>query len=86
MRVGDIGSITVKPDNGYSFTREHTITAKIYREDEKGNPVRTLTFDTGGTVEGDTDSFSFSEASDRGIYDIEVSVTDVLLGRTLVKR
>lgn len=86
VRVGDIGSITVKPDNGYSFTREHTITAKIYREDEKGNPVRTLTFDTGGTVEGDTDSFSFSEASDRGIYDIEVSVTDVLLGRTLVKR
>lgn len=86
-RVGETGTILIVSENGYPDSRARTMQARIYRENDKANPVKTLTFNTGRpTSEGYVDTYTFSEASDRGIYDIEVDVTDTELGITLTKR
>ena len=85
VRVGETGNILVKSENGYS--REHSIVARIYKENEITNPVKTLTFDVGRpTPDGDIGTFQFTEASERGVYDVEVDVTDTESGVTLSQR
>lgn len=82
---GETATIKVVPDMGY--TGEHTVSARVYRENEEAKPIKTLTFETGQmTGEGKVSNFSFTEPSDRGIYDLEVEVTDTLSGVTFVKR
>lgn len=83
FRVGETGSILVKPENGYN--RTHTVTVKIYKENKTADPVRILTFGR-TTSSGDVDSFLFADASDRGVYDIEVDVRDAETGITLSQR
>ena len=77
VRIGDTGSIQVWPEHGYSGELYgHTI-VRIYRENEVANPVRTIDISTGRpTIEGTIGfTFNFTEAADRGIYDIEIDVT-----------
>lgn len=86
-RVGETGSILIVSENGYPDSRARTMQARIYKENDKANPVKTLTFNIGRpTSEGYVDTYTFSEATDRGIYDVEVDVTDTESGITLTKR
>lgn len=87
VRVGESGTILITSENGYPDSRARTMQARIYKENETTNPVKTLTFSTGRpTLEGYIDNYTFAEASDRGIYDVEVDVTDTESGVTLTKR
>lgn len=84
VRVGDLGTVTVALKNGY--TRECEITVKAYKEN---GAVVNRTFNEIGRPSIDYKygfSSSFSEASDRGIYDIEVDVKDTTSGITITKR
>lgn len=86
-RVGETGTILIVSENGYPNSRARTMQARIYKENDKANPVKTLTFNIGRpTPEGYVDTYTFSEATDRGIYDVEVDVTDTESGITLTKR
>lgn len=51
---------------------------KVYRENEDSSPIKTLTEITGRPMSDGTVVFasSFDNASDRGIYDVEVDITD----------
>lgn len=87
VRVGEMGTILITSENGYPNSRARTMQARIYKENEATNPVKILTFSTGRpTLEGYIDNYTFAEASDRGIYDVEVDVTDTESGVTLTKR
>ncbi len=87
VRVGEMGTILITSENGYPNYRARTMQARIYKENEVTNPVKILTFSTGRpTLEGYIDNYTFAEASDRGIYDVEVDVTDTESGVTLTKR
>lgn len=88
VRVGEIGNISVSPENGYPDSRERTIEARIYKENETANPVKTLSFDVGRpTPSGEYKSaFQFTEAAERGVYDVEIDVTDTETGITLSQR
>lgn len=85
LRVGDVGVIRVKPENGYTVV---AAVVRIYRENETSNPVKTITEPTGRpSADGIFGySFDFSNATDRGIYDVEVDVTDTSTGVTFTKR
>ena len=83
IRVGETGKIQVISDNGYQMTRPHNITVRIYKENEESNPVKTIKC---GTDSFDYCTFVFSEISDRGIYDVEVDVTDISTEVMLSKR
>lgn len=87
VRVGDTGYINIMAENGYPTSRDTTIIARIYKENES-IPVKTTGFDTSrpGPATWASSVFSFDNASDRGIYDVEVDVTDTLTGITLTKR
>lgn len=87
VRVGDTGYIKITAENGYATSRNSSITARIYRENGT-EPVKTVGFDTSrpGPTYWASSAFSFSGASDRGIYDVEVDVTDTLSGVTFTKR
>jgi hypothetical protein len=65
------------------MTRPHNITVRIYKENEESNPVKTIKC---GTDSFDYCTFVFSEISDRGIYDVEVDVTDISTEVMLSKR
>lgn len=87
LRVGDRGYIDILAENGYATSRRNTAVARIYKENET-QPVKNISFDTtrpGPTIWAST-SFSFNNSSDRGVYDVEVDVTDTLTGVTLTKR
>lgn len=86
VRVGDVGSINIKPENGYSS--ECSAVIRIYKENETFNPVKTLTEIAGRpTVDGMVSyAFDFGNDSDRGVYDVEVDVTDTASGKMLSKR
>lgn len=84
VRVGDLGTVTVALKNGY--TRDCEITVKAYKEN---GAVVNRTFNAIGRPSIDYKygfSSSFSEASDRGIYDIEVDVKDTTSGITFTKK
>lgn len=84
VRVGDISTVTVALKNGY--TGDCEITVKAYKENEA---VINRTFSSIGRPSIDYKygySTTFSEASDRGIYDIEVDVKDITSGITFTKR
>lgn len=84
VRVGDISTVTVALKNGY--TGDCEITVKAYKENEA---VINRTFSSIGRPSIDYKygySTTFSEASDRGIYDIEVDVKDTTSGVTFTKR
>ena len=85
VRVGDVGVIKVKPENGYTVV---SAVVRIYKENETANPVRTITEPTGRpSADGIFGySFEFSNPADRGIYDVEVDVTDTSTGVTFTKR
>ena len=87
VRVGDTGYINIMAENGYPTSRSTTIVARIYKENES-IPVKTTSFDTSrpGPTIWASSIFSFDNASDRGIYDVEVDVTDTLTGIMLTKR
>ena len=83
-RVGDSFTLRTVPENGYALAC--TGVCRIYKENETENPAKTLTLSPGtGTSVLET-TVSFSEASERGIYDVEVDVTDTASGVTLSKR
>lgn len=88
IRVGEPGSIRITPDNGYLAPLSHATLVRIYRENETVSPVKTLTGITGRPGVDGTISFSlsFDSVSDRGIYDIEVDVTDETSGVTFTQR
>ena len=84
VRVGESGSLQVAMENGYNGASE--ITVKVYKENEAtvykvlqavGRPTPDYKFPF---------SYYFGEASDRGIYDVEVDVTDRASGITISKR
>lgn len=84
VRVKDTGRIDLTFDNGYD--RDATAVLKIFTERSFDNPVKTLNFTK---VIGQNKmyvEFQFTERSDRGIYDIEVDVTDTLSNQTLSQR
>lgn len=84
VRVGDISTVTVALKNGY--TGDCEITVKAYKENEA---VINRTFSPIGRPSIDYKygfSSSFSEASDRGIYDIEVDVKDTTSGIIFTKK
>lgn len=83
-RVGETSRISVRSENGYLLTREHAIVARIYREDTEVNPVKILNFSS--TTDEDFCEFVFISVSDRGIYDVEVDLTDIETGVTITKR
>lgn len=87
VRVGGTGYINIIAENGYATSRSNTIVARIYRENAS-EPVKNIGFDTSrpGPTVWASSTFSFDSASDRGIYDVEVDVTDTLTGITLTKR
>lgn len=87
VRVGDTGYIRITAENGYPTSRNNTIIARIYRENES-EAIKNVGFDTArpGPTIWASSAFSFDSASDRGIYDVEVDVTDTLSGITLTKR
>ena len=86
VRVGELFVVTVSPEHGYSGAS--TMVVKVYRENEDSYPVKTLTEITGRPMSDGTVAFtsSFDNASDRGIYDVEVDVTDTATGVTSSKR
>ena len=86
VRVGELFVVTVSPEHGYSGGGEMAV--KVYRENEDSSPVKTLTEITGRPMSDGTVAFtsSFDSASDRGIYDVEVDVTDTATGVTSSKR
>lgn len=84
VRVGDLGTVTVALKNGYTGSCE--ITVKAYKENED---AVNRTFNQIGRPTIDYKygfSSSFSEAFERGIYDIEVDVKDTSSGVTFTKR
>lgn len=87
VRVGDIGYLNITAENGYPTSRSNTIAARVYKENES-EVVKRIGFDTSrpGPTVWASSAFSFDNASDRGIYDVEVDVTDTLTGLTLTKR
>lgn len=85
VRVGEVGVIRITPENGYIGGYAEI---RIYKENETDNPVRTITEIVGrpavdGTV---AYAYDFGNTSDRGIYDVEVDVTDTKTGVTFTKR
>ena len=84
VRVGEEFRIDTKPENGYS--RACTGVCRIYKENETENPVRTITLSAGSGISELYAIGTFDNASDRGIYDVEVDVTDTDSGDTLSKR
>lgn len=86
VRVGETGNVLIKAENGYPNSLERRIEARIYRENETVTPVTTLTFPGRPSTEGYNDSFLFNEDAARGIYDVEVDVTDVATGITFSQR
>lgn len=79
---GEEAEIIVKPENGYAGV--NTVEVRVYRENEQ-IPLTTIT-GFSATTSGGKCSVSFSSPSDRGAYDVEVSVTDTGSGETLTKR
>ena len=84
VRVGETDYLHVTMENGYTGASE--ITVRVYKENEAtvykvlqavGRPTSDYKF---------TFSYSFPEASDRGIYDVEVDVTDTTAGITFTKK
>lgn len=87
LRVGDTnGYISVTPENGYSKTRERNIVIRVYKEN-KPEVFKTITNHIEELEDG-TRKFpvDFMNESDRGIYDVEVDVTDVLGNTKLSQR
>lgn len=86
VRVGELFVVTVSPEHGYSGGGEMVV--KVYRENEDSSPIKTLTEITGRPMSDGTVAFasSFDNASDRGIYDVEVDITDRETGVTFSKR
>jgi hypothetical protein len=87
VRVGERGYLSIYAENGYATSRNNTIVARIYKENEP-EPVKTVGFDTSrpGPTVWAASPYTFDAVSDRGIYDVEVDVTDVLTGVTFTKR
>lgn len=87
VRVGDTGYLNITAENGYPTSRSNVIVARIYKENAS-EPVKNIGFDTSrpGPTVWASSIFFFDNASDRGIYDVEVDVTDSLTGITLTKR
>lgn len=87
VRVGFGGNIRVMPENGYRGASGYTAEVRIYQEHGLV-PVKTITEATGRPTPNDDRSyvFEFDSDSDRGIYDVEVDVTDTATGKTLSKR
>lgn len=84
LRVGESGLLTVAMKNGYKGTSE--ITVRIYKENQA--MIHKVLEPTGRPTPDYRYSFpcSFSEASDRGIYDVEVDVKDTTTGITFTQR
>lgn len=87
VRVGFAGSVRIIPDNGYFPKSDYAAVVKIIRENE-AIPVKTITESTGRPTPNYERSyvFEFKSASDRGIYDVEVEVTDIATGIALTQR
>lgn len=84
VRVGETGLLTVRGENGYNG--DCTAEVRLYKENSE-EVYKTL-----DVVElPDTDfvmrfEYLFEDAGERGIYDVEVDVTDTATGETLSKR
>lgn len=87
VRVGSTGYINIIAENGYATSRSNTIVVRIYKENES-EPIKSIDLDTNrpGPTMWASSAFSFEANADRGIYDVEVDVTDILTGITLTKR
>lgn len=84
VRVGTQGSIELTPENGFVFSSDTSAEIRFYRENEETDPVLTINTPTETLQDKLIYTFTFSEHSDRGIYDVEIDVTDN--GNTLSKR
>lgn len=84
VRVGEGGTLHVAMKNGYTGVSE--ISVRAYKENE--TEVYKVFEPAGRPTPDDRYPFScsFGEASDRGIYDIEVDVKDTAGGITITKR
>ena len=82
--VGDTFILKTVPENGYALAC--TGVCRIYKENETEKPTKTLTLSPGTGASVLETTVSFSEASERGIYDVEVDVTDTASGVKLSKR
>lgn len=83
-RVGESGFLRVTMENGYNGACD--ISVRVYRENET---VAYKTLPPAGRPTPDSQypfSYYFAEASERGIYDVEVDVTDAVSGVTFTKR
>lgn len=86
VRAGDTGYIDISGEHGYHIESSR-IVARLYRENETGIPVKTLEFPVKQTPDGSRHGrFLFDLCADRGIYDVEVDVTDTTSGITFSKR
>lgn len=87
VRVGDMGTISIVPANGYSGSLSDATVVRIYHENETSSPVKIISVPTGRPTPGGEIGFtySFDNASDRGIYDVEIDVMNAT-GITLTKR
>ena len=84
VRVGESGSLQVVMENGYKGNSE--IAVRVYKENDT-TVYKAL--ESAGRPTPDYQypfSYSFSEASERGIYDVEVDVRDTTSGVTFTKR
>lgn len=78
----EISRIMIYPENGY--TGAHTVIARIYKENE-WMPAFTFT----NTMQDDGFEyvdFFVSQATERGIYDLEIDVIDTATGKMFSKR
>lgn len=82
---GETTQLILSPENGYSFSRPHTISARVYAENTEESPV--VTYDTSNFTASGNNLLSAGFPLDiRGIYDIEVDITDLQTGVTFSKR
>lgn len=83
-RVGEDGNVWVQMENGY--TRTCTIAVRVYKENETAT-YKVLEMAGRPTPEYQYSfAYSFSDKSERGIYDVEVDVTDGETGITFSQR
>ena len=75
-RVGDSFTLRTVPENGYALAC--TGVCRIYKENETENPTKTLTLSPGTGISVLETTVSFSEASERGIYDTNTDQAELL--------
>lgn len=83
---GESARIVITGDNGYDLGREHQVAINVFRENEEGSPVISLTELARGTHGGKICLYADIALDTRGIYDVEVTLADIGTGQSRVKR